>query len=117
MTRGLGLALVTIALLAATAAPLAAPHAVDAHFAGLLNAPPTVVRIAGANEAWHAPFIYRWKLVNQLEQRYEEDRSTRVPLDWLSGGITISTINSVPPGARARWQFRSNRVARSSSQS
>ena len=93
MTRGLGLALVTIALLAATAAPLAAPHAVDAHFAGLLNAPPTVVRIAGTDQAWHAPFIYRWKLVNQLEQRYEEDRSTRVPLDWWSGGHLVRSAD------------------------
>ena len=25
--------------------------------------------------AWHAPFIYPWALVNQLEQRYEQDRS------------------------------------------
>jgi peptide/nickel transport system permease protein len=89
MTRRIGIALVAIALLAAAAAPVAAPHASDAHFAGLLNAPPTVVRIAGADHAWHAPFIYRWELVNQLEQRYEEDRSVRVPLAWLSGGHIV----------------------------
>jgi len=86
MTRLLGAALVTTALLAAAAAPIAAPHAMDAHFPGLLNAPPTAVRIAGTDHAWHAPFIYRWQLVNQLEQRYEEDRSTRVPIEWFSGG-------------------------------
>ena len=93
MTRGLGIALVTIALLAAVAAPVAAPHAMDAHFAGLLNAPPTVAHIADAAGAWHAPFIYRWQLVNQLEQRYEEDRSARVPLAWFSGGHLVRSSN------------------------
>jgi peptide/nickel transport system permease protein len=91
MTRGLGVTLVGIALLAGATAPMAAPHAMDAHFAGLLNAPPTVVHIAGADGAWHAPFIYRWRLVNQLEQRYEEDRSTMVPLSWLSGGHVVQS--------------------------
>ena len=93
MTRALGAALVALALLAAVAAPAAAPHPTDAHFAGLLNAPPTVVRIAGADGAWHAPFIYRWQLVNQLEQRYEEDRSAPVPLVWFSGGHVVRSAN------------------------
>jgi peptide/nickel transport system permease protein len=87
MTRGLGAALVAIALLAAAGAPVAAPHAMDAHFPALLNAPPTVVHIA--DDALRAPFIYRWRLVSQLEQRYEEDRSTRVPLAWFSGGHVV----------------------------
>ena len=89
MTRVVGLALVTLALLAAVAAPVAAPRAMDAHDAGLLNAPPTVVRLAGTDGAWHAPFIYHWQLVNQLEQRYQEDRSARVPLAWFSGGHVV----------------------------
>ncbi len=93
MSRALGAALVALALLAAVAAPAAAPHATDAHFAGLLNAPPTVVRITGADGAWHAPFIYRWQLVNQLEQRYEEDRSAPVPLAWFSGGHVVRSSN------------------------
>ena len=89
MTRGIGIALLCFALLAALSAPIAAPYATDTHFAGLLNAPPTVMRVAGSDGAWHAPFIYRWQLVNQLEQRYEEDRSARVPLTWLSGGRLV----------------------------
>jgi peptide/nickel transport system permease protein len=86
MTRTLGVVLLTLALLAAVAAPVLAPHASDAHFGGLLNAPPTVVHVADANGGWHAPFIYRWRLVSQLEQQYEEDRTRLVPLAWLSGG-------------------------------
>ena len=59
MTRGLGVALVALALLAAVSAPVVAPNKVDAHFAGLLNVPPTVVRVTGEDRAWHAPFFYR----------------------------------------------------------
>lgn len=91
MSRTLGLVLVTFALLAAVAAPVLAPHATDAHFGGLLNAPPTVVHFADASGGWHAPFIYRWRLVSQLEQRYEEDLSTRVRLAWFSGGHVVQS--------------------------
>jgi peptide/nickel transport system permease protein len=93
MTRELGVALVAIALLAAAAAPIAAPHPAEAHFPGLLNAPPTVVHLSGLDGRWHTPFIYRWRLVNQLEQRYEEDRTTSVPLSWLSGGRLVRSSN------------------------
>jgi peptide/nickel transport system permease protein len=97
MTRGLGVALVALALLAAVSAPVVTPNAMDAHFAGLLNAPPTLVRLSGEDRAWHAPFIYRWRLVNQLEQRYEEDRSARVPLAWFSGGRLIGSSDETAP--------------------
>ncbi|MGH9143164.1 MAG: ABC transporter permease [Vicinamibacterales bacterium] len=93
MTRALGIALVATAVLAAAAAPLVTPHAVDVQFPGLLDAPPTVVRLAATDGTWHAPFIYRWRLVNQLEQRYVEDRSTRVPLEWWSGGHLVRSSN------------------------
>lgn len=72
--RTCGLALVIFAAAAALAAPVLSPHAVDQRFPGLLNAPPTRPRIADDRGAWHAPFIYRWRLVHQLEQRFEEDR-------------------------------------------
>ena len=91
MTRGLGFFLLTCALLAAVAAPLVAPREMDSHFGALLNAPPTVPHVVDAGGAWHAPFIYRWRLVSQLEQRYEEDRSTRVPLAWMSGGHLVQS--------------------------
>jgi peptide/nickel transport system permease protein len=93
MTREFGVALVAIALLAAAAAPFAAPHSPDAHFPGLLNAPPTVVHLSGVDGRWHAPFIRRWRLVNQLEQRYEEDRTTSAPLSWFSGGRLVRSSN------------------------
>ncbi|MGB7218635.1 MAG: ABC transporter permease [Vicinamibacterales bacterium] len=87
--RVCGAAVLALAILAAVAAPLLAPHASDQSFRGLLNAPPTRPHLRGDDGAWHRPFIYRWTLVSQLEQRYEEDRSVRVPLVWLSGGHLV----------------------------
>jgi peptide/nickel transport system permease protein len=89
VTRRLGIVLVAVALLSAIGAPVLAPHAVDDHFDGLLNVPPTWPHVVDENGGWHAPFIYPWRLVNQLEQTYERDVSTRVPLAWLSGGRLV----------------------------
>lgn len=97
MTRDVGAALVALALVAAGAAPIVAPHAPDSHFSQLLNAPPTIVRLIDAGGRWHAPFIYPWRLVNQLEQRYEEDRSTIAPLAWFSGGKLLRSSNDEAP--------------------
>ena len=95
VTRRVGLVLVTIAVAAAGTAPFIAPHAVDEHFGGLLNAPPTIPRLIDADGSWHLPFIHRSNRVSQLEQRYEEDRSVRVPLVWLSRGRLVRSANEV----------------------
>ena len=97
MTRNVGIVLVALAVMAAVAAPVIAPHATDARFPGLLNAPPTVPHVVDDNGAWHAPFIYPWRLVSQLEQRYESDRSRRVPLGWFSGGHLIASTDDSAP--------------------
>src|SRR2546422_389384 len=89
--RGFGLALLVVALLTAVAAPILAPHRIDDAFRGLLDAPPTIPRVTGADGRLHAPFIYRWKLVNQLEQRYEEDRTARLPLIWMQAGRLVGS--------------------------
>jgi peptide/nickel transport system permease protein len=86
-----GALLLAVAATVAVAAPFVAPHSPDQSFRGLLNAPPTAVYVRDAAGAWHAPFIYRWRLVSQLEQRYEEDRTVGVPLAWLSGGSLVGT--------------------------
>src|SRR6267378_3587133 len=91
MPRTFGLFLLAVAVVAAVGAPVLAPYAVDESFPALLNAPPTRPHLRDDTGAWHAPFIYRWALVNQLEQRYEEDRSARVPLAWLKGGRLLQS--------------------------
>ena len=97
-TRRLGVVLVALALLSAIAAPVLAPHAVEDHFAGLLNVPPTRLHVIDESGGWHAPFIYPWRLLNQLEQTYEPDLSNPVPLAWLSGGHLVqSSRNALAP--------------------
>ena len=84
MSQRVGVVLVSLAVAAALGAPVLAPHAVDDHFGGLLNAPPTMPHLRDDRGAWQRPFIYPWQLVNQLEQRYEQDRTARVPLTSAS---------------------------------
>jgi peptide/nickel transport system permease protein len=89
--------LLGILLAAAVAAPVLAPYAGDRQFRGWLNAPPTLPHVRDDAGAWHAPFIYKWTLTNQLEQRYEQDRSQRVTLSWFEGGhIATSSDPRMP---------------------
>ena len=89
--RTFGLFLLAIAVVGAAGAPVLAPHAGESAFRSLLNSPPTVPHVRGDDGAWHAPFIYRWALVNQLEQRYGQDRSSRIALVWLVGGSLVQS--------------------------
>ena len=89
--RAAGLAIVLSATLAATIAPILGPHAPSESFPQLLNAPPTRMRMHDDTETWRRPFIYPWRLVDRLEQRYEEDRSTRVSLRWFANGHLVSS--------------------------
>src|SRR4029078_2573299 len=93
MTRRAGAVLIAAAIVAALAAPFLAPHIAAARNPSLLNAPPTWPHVVAEAGAWHAPFIYRWRLVSRLEQRYEEDRSVRVPLSWFSGGHLVQSTS------------------------
>src|SRR5439155_4548774 len=90
-SRRAGAAIVGAIALLALAAPFVAPHAVDARFDGFLNAPPTVPHVRDAAGGWHAPFVYPWILVSQLEQRYEQDRASPVALRWLTGGRLVQS--------------------------
>lgn len=96
--KRVGFAVVALMALAAAAAPALAPHAVDDNRPRLLNAPPTRPHVRDSAGGWRAPFIYPWRLVNQLEQRYEEDRSAPVPLAWLTRGrlMTSSDDDGAP---------------------
>jgi len=89
--RSLGFALLGITVTLALGASAVAPHAANTSFRALLNAPPTLPHLRTDDGSWHAPFIYRWALVNQLEQRYEQDRTERIPLAWFSGGALVGS--------------------------
>jgi peptide/nickel transport system permease protein len=91
--RTVGAVLLLIAALGAVFAPALAPHRTDDRFSGLLNAPPTVVHFRGPDGRWQAPFIHPWTRLNQLEQRYDEDRSSVVPLEWFADGRLVRSTD------------------------
>jgi len=95
--RVVGRIIVTLSIAAALLAPVLGPHGPGDQFSGLLNAPPTRPHLVGDDGSWHRPFIYRWRLVDRLEQRYDEDRSARVALRWFTGGHLVTSSD----GARA----------------
>jgi peptide/nickel transport system permease protein len=88
--------LATIAALAA-AAPLLGPNDVAQPFPDLGFAPPMVPRVVDEDGRWRAPFVYPLRLVDRLERRYVEDRSTRVPLRWFAGGVLVTTADPRVP--------------------
>ena len=51
---------------------------------------------------WHPPFVYPLRLVSRLEQRYEEDRSRRMPLALFSSGVLVSVDRRDRAGPAAR---------------
>ena len=83
MIRRVGVALVVLWTAAAIAAPVLVPHDVETRFPGLLNAPPSRFTFAGGLA------IQPWRLVNQLEQQYELDRTKVVPLRWFANGRLV----------------------------
>ena len=91
LARLTGATLVAGVTLAALFAPQLAPHPIDQQMRGWFNAPPTIPHIRDDDGHWQRPFVYRLVQVSQLEQRYEQDRSTRVPLAWFTAGRLVQS--------------------------
>jgi peptide/nickel transport system permease protein len=87
--RRLGGVVLGFAAVSTLGASRLAPHATDEKFRGLLNAPPTALHVRDDSGTWRTPFIYPWRRVSQLEQRYEEDRAAPVSLTWLDSGRLV----------------------------
>jgi peptide/nickel transport system permease protein len=90
-SRRFGLLLILGGVLSAVVAPFLAPHSPEQRFPDLLNAPPTLPHVIDDSGGWHAPFIYSWKIADRLQQRYEQDRTRRVPLMWWTGGNLVGS--------------------------
>ena len=78
-------ALALVGLLTLTAGAVA-PHDPGEQFRNFLLAPPMPIRAIDAGGRLRAPFVYPLRLVDRVERRYEEDRSRRITLTWLSQG-------------------------------
>ena len=88
--RHFGAALVLASVIAAIAAPVLAPTAEPDTRYAMLNSPPTWPQLRDA-AGWRAPFIYPWRLVNRLEQRYEQDRSRPIALRWFERSRLVTS--------------------------
>jgi peptide/nickel transport system permease protein len=89
--RRFGWSILAVVVFAALFAPVLAPHGPDTKFSDLLYAPPTIPHLIDDNGGWHAPFIYRWTLADRLEQRFTQERSTRVALAWFRNGHIVES--------------------------
>lgn len=92
-----GLLLVAALAAVAAAAPLLAPHDPGQQFGDLIYAPPMLPHVVDDEGQWHRPFIYPLRLVDRLERRYVEDRSTPIPLTWFSSGSLVRTTDAEAP--------------------
>jgi peptide/nickel transport system permease protein len=87
--RGIGIGLLALVVAAAVAAPVLAPHDPAASFRDRAFAPPMWPHVVADDGSWHAPFVHPVRLADRLEQRYEEDRSRRLPLSFFTGGRLV----------------------------
>jgi len=96
-TTRTGIACIALIAAIAVAAPIIAPHNPARQFPDLSYAPPMRPHVFDDDGRAHMPFIYPLKLVDRLDHRFAEDRSTRVPLQWFSGGTFVTTDESHGP--------------------
>ena len=88
-----GLVILGVVLAAAAGAPSLAPHSPTREFRTFLFAPPMRPHVIDDAGAWHRPFVYPLRLASRLEQRYEEDRSRRIPLVFFSRGVLVAAAD------------------------
>ncbi len=93
--RRTGLILLALVAIVAAAAPWLAPNPPERRFDGHLYAPPTRIHLFQGGP--RAPFVYQSRLVSRLERRFEDDRTSPVPLRWFTGGRLVSVDEGSGP--------------------
>lgn len=84
--RALAAAALVLIVFVALAAPALAPNDPGETFRAFLHAPPMSPHVVAPDGRWVRPFVHPLRLVSRLEQRYEEDASRSVPLEFFAGG-------------------------------
>jgi peptide/nickel transport system permease protein len=92
-----GLVLMTLVAIVTVGAGAIAPHDPGRQFPDLGFAPPMRPHVFDDEGRPHRPFVYPIRLVDRLEHRFVEDRSTRVPLEWFTAGAVVTTSESRGP--------------------
>jgi peptide/nickel transport system permease protein len=93
-----GWGLAGLLLLSALLAPFLVTNPPEQQFLDYTYAPPMWPRIRDDQGRWHRPFVYPLRLTSRLELRFEEDRTERLTLQWISNRRFVS----VDP-ARGTW--------------
>ena len=94
--KRLAAAILAAIALVAIFAPVVAPHAPGARFPDHPHAPPTRLRVVHEG-ALGAPFFYPQRLTDRLEERYEEDRTQPIAVEWFAGGRLVAEPAGAPP--------------------
>ena len=79
------------------AAPVIAPYEPSRQFADLAFAPPMVPHVFDDQGRWQRPFVYPLRLVDRLEHKFAQDRSTRVALQWFTSRRLVTTPDGAGP--------------------
>jgi peptide/nickel transport system permease protein len=97
MTRRLAVAALALVLVATVFAPFLAPHDPGERFLDRSNAPPTRPRVFDAGGRLQRPFFYPAHVSSRLERRFEEDRTSSVPLVWFERGTLVREATGHAP--------------------
>jgi peptide/nickel transport system permease protein len=96
MMRRVAIGVLAACAMVAIAAPWFASNDPSAQFENQAFAPPMRVHVRDA-QGWHAPFVYRQRLVDRISRTYVDDQSQRVPLRWLTHGRLVSVDPAAGP--------------------
>ncbi len=81
-----GVALLSLVVVLAVAAPFLAPNDPDRAHRDLSFASPSTIYVIDPAGNIVPPYIYPQRVVNRLERQYEEDRSRPQPIRWFYNG-------------------------------
>lgn len=91
--KKIGTGILLLASVAALAGQFVAPHASYDQFRDFPYAPPMRPRIVAPDGSWHLPFVHPLRLTDRLARRYEEDKTQRVSLRWVSQGLLVRSAD------------------------
>jgi len=96
-TTRAGIVAVSLITIISATAPVIAPYEPSRQFADLAFAPPMVPHVLDDEGRWQRPFVYPVRLVDRLEHKFAQDRSTRVALQWFTSRRLVTTPDGAGP--------------------